>query len=254
MGVRMISILGFPLHLYSKENIYSIIKKALSQKTKTAFLYTDFRLLNYNYRNRNPIDNRNILFYPDSTGVWIILKLFFPNVSSGFKKLVSTDIHSELLKIANENHSSLFLMGSTNNILNSFIERASIEYPGIKIFGSINGYNELNEYTISKINTFRPDILLIGMGVPKQELWIFKNLDNINANVILTVGAFFSFYSGHLKRAPKIFRKLSLEWSYRLIQEPSRLWKRYFLEYPTFAIHVIIEEIKKCELLLLHRI
>lgn len=77
------------------------------------------------------------------------------------------------------------------------------------------------------INAAKPDIVWIGLGAPKQENWMAKHEGRINA-VMVGVGAGFDYFAGNIKRAPMIMQKLSLEWLYRLVQEPKRLYKRYF--------------------------
>ena len=100
-------------------------------------------------------------------------------ISSRYKKLISTDINIELLKIANENNLSLFLLGGKDEVLQLFINRVSQNYSKLKFVGSINGYGNLTDSVVDKINDCHPDILLLGMGVPKQELWTIDNYDKI---------------------------------------------------------------------------
>jgi len=245
MSGKTVDLLNLKLQLFHEDELYSLMKRSFLKKEKTSIFYCDFRLLNYNLKNFLNINSKNIFCYPDSTGVYFVLKLML-NLSSGrFNKLISTDINVELLKIANDNSLSLFLLGSEDKILQLFINRVSKDYPNIRIVGCRNGYENLEDNVIENINYYNPDILLVGMGVPKQELWVIDNFDKLNAKLIITVGAFFSLYSGHIRRAPTPLRTLSLEWLVRLINEPARLWKRYFVEYPFFVFNVIKERITK---------
>lgn len=245
MNIKTIELLNLKLHLFQKDDLYALIKKSFIQKEKTSIFYCDFRLLNYNLKNELNVKGKNIYCYPDSTGVYFTLKLLLSRYASSFKKLISTDINIELLKIANEHNLSLFLLGSKEEVLQLFINQVSQNYPNIRIVGYLNGYGDLKDNVVEKINDCNPDILLVGLGVPKQELWIIENYDKLNTKLIITVGAFFSLYSGHIRRAPKLLRTLSLEWLVRLINEPARLWKRYFVEYPFFVFNVIKEQITK---------
>ncbi len=245
MKSKTIDLHNLKLYLFQEDELYSLMKKSFLQKEKTSIFYCDFRLLNYSFQKSLNFISKNIYCYPDSTGVYIILKLLLPRIFPRFKKLISTDIYIELLKIANDNNLSLFLLGNENEILQLFIYQVSHDYPNIKFVGSVNGYGNLTNSVVEKINDCHPDILLVGMGVPKQELWVIENYNKLNANLIITVGAFFSLYSGHIRRAPKLLRTLSLEWLVRLINDPARLWKRYFVEYPFFVFNVIKERITK---------
>ncbi len=245
MNSKTINLLNIKLNLFQKEELYSLMKKSFLQKEKTSIFYCDFRLLNYSSKNLINVNNKNIFCYPDSTGVYIVLKLLLPRSVARFNKLISTDINIELLKIANDNNLSLFLLGSKNEILQLFIYQVSQDYPNIRIVSSRNGYENMNDTVLENINDCNPDILLVAMGVPKQELWVIENYNKLNANLIITVGAFFSLYSGYIRRAPKLLRTLSLEWLVRLINDPAGLWKRYFVEYPFFVFNVIKERITK---------
>lgn len=242
--MTLVKISGIVLRLFKKEELFSMIERAIAEKNKKIIICTDFRLINYCSRLSNSFLD-NAVYYPDSTGTYIVLKTIFRSRSQGFKKLVSTDIHYELLQIANKKKLSVYLIGSTDKILSLFVKKIRNEYPKIKITGYQNGYNSINQNVLEKINSLNPDILLVGMGVPKQELWVNDNYDRLNVNLIVTVGAFFSFYSGEINRAPKLLRTLSLEWLVRLINEPVRLWKRYFVEYPHFVFNIIKERITK---------
>ncbi|MHB8904890.1 MAG: WecB/TagA/CpsF family glycosyltransferase [Melioribacteraceae bacterium] len=242
--MTLVKISGIVLSLFKKEELLSLIVRVIAEKNKNAVFCTDFRLINYCSKLSNCFFD-NATYYPDSTGIYIVLKTLFIKESKDFKKLVSTDLHYELLRIANQKKLSLYLLGGTDEILFSFVKKLRKEYPRINITGYQNGYDSINPNALKKINLMNPDILLVGMGVPKQEIWVSKHFNELNVSLILTVGAFFSFYSDNTNRAPKIFRYLSLEWLYRLFQEPGRLWKRYFVEYPFFVYNVIKERITK---------
>lgn len=222
-----------PLKLLSKESLFKQIDECVRNKLKAAILCSDYRLLRYN--NNTPIEIKgNFIFYPDSTGIFIILKTLWNRKVKYFKKLVSTDIHFEILTTADQNNYNIFLFGDTTEVLEQAVRKIQKEHKNIRILGYQNGFNYTDEKLINKINELKPDLLLVGMGVPKQELWVIKNYPKLTTCVIITVGAFFSFYSGKIKRAPKVFRTLSLEWLFRIFQEPFRLVSRYFIEFPLF--------------------
>ena len=245
MGTRSINILGMSLLLLKKEEVIELVEQSIVEKGNSKIIFcTDFRLL-YHNRLHPFIFSNDIIYYPDSLGVFLVLKALYFKQTAGFKKLVSTDIHLEILGSANQNKRSIFLVGSTDEVLNSFTKMLRDCFPKIKLLGSRNGFYEFCESDIKVINSTRPDILLVGMGVPRQELWVMENYQRLNAGCIITVGAFFSFYSGKTKRAPKFLRKLSLEWLHRFLQEPARLWRRYLLEYPKFFFNTVFERLKK---------
>ncbi|MEJ2613977.1 MAG: WecB/TagA/CpsF family glycosyltransferase [Ignavibacteriaceae bacterium] len=105
--------------------------------------------------------------------------------------------------------------------------------------GYQDGYNIENEKLIEKINDLLPDILIVGLGCPKQEEWIVKFKDYLNVKIILAVGDGIKVFAGTKIRGSNLFRTSGLEWFIRLITNPSRYWKRYLLGIPLFIIRVI---------------
>ncbi len=112
------------------------------------------------------------------------------------------------------------------------------KYPGLQIVGGHNGYfDEVEERKIiADIQKKKPSVLLVGLGAPKQEKWIYENRRLLDVKLCIGVGGSFDVMAGNVKRAPKVFRKLGLEWFYRLITQPSR-WRR-MLKLPVFAFQV----------------
>ena len=100
---------------------------------------------------------------------------------------------------------------------------------------------EKEQMIIADINEKKPDLLLVGIGFPKQEKWIYNNIKNLNVKVAIGVGGSFDVMSGNVKRAPKIFIKLGLEWFYRLITQPTRIGRMMVL--PLFMLVVIKNKI-----------
>ncbi|MCX6554748.1 MAG: WecB/TagA/CpsF family glycosyltransferase [Candidatus Aminicenantes bacterium] len=118
-------------------------------------------------------------------------------------------------------------------------------FPGLRILNAQHGHfnktpaHEENEAMIARINDCRPDILLVGFGMPLQEQWLLKNWPRIDARIALTGGGIFDFISGQLKRAPAWMRHHGLEWFGRFLLEPRRLWRRYFIGNPLFLWRVL---------------
>ncbi|NMF63056.1 WecB/TagA/CpsF family glycosyltransferase [Brasilonema octagenarum] len=98
-----------------------------------------------------------------------------------------------------------------------------------------------NLATLAAIKAYQPHVLMVGMGMPRQEYWILNNLEHIHANAILTSGACMDYVAGVVPTPPRWMGKLGLEWSYRLLSEPKRLWRRYLLE-PWFVARLFLRE------------
>ncbi|HKE95089.1 MAG TPA: WecB/TagA/CpsF family glycosyltransferase, partial [Povalibacter sp.] len=94
---------------------------------------------------------------------------------------------------------------------------------------------------VDRINEARPDVLWVGMTAPRQEKWVHQTLRELNVPVVGSVGAVFDFYAGTVQRAPRWFCRMGLEWLYRLLKEPQRLWRRTFVSGPAFLWLVLRE-------------
>jgi N-acetylglucosaminyldiphosphoundecaprenol N-acetyl-beta-D-mannosaminyltransferase len=97
---------------------------------------------------------------------------------------------------------------------------------------------------LKAINAFKPDALMVGMTAPKQEKWAYKHYNQLEVGHICCIGAVFDFYAGTVKRAPQWMIKMGLEWFYRLIKEPGRMWQRYLIGNMIFIGHIIKEKLK----------
>ncbi|MCP5048498.1 MAG: WecB/TagA/CpsF family glycosyltransferase [bacterium] len=138
-----------------------------------------------------------------------------------------------VLEKANKKSLKVYLYGSTETTLNSFSSFIKKNYPNVDLCGiHIDRFRdatpEEDEEDIQKINNAGANIVLVGRGCPRQEVWVADHLGKINA-AMMAVGAAFDFHAGTVKQAPKWMQDRGLEWLYRLIKEPRRLWKRYFV-------------------------
>lgn len=143
-----------------------------------------------------------------------------------------------------------FYGGKNNEVLQKLKENLERDYPGIRIVGMYSPpfrplTEEEDRNICAEINSLRPDFLWVGVGAPKQEMWMWKHREKIHGTVMLGVGAGFNFFSGTLDKAPKWMEKASLEWLYRLVKEPRRLWKRYILGGIKWIYYRIESRLKK---------
>ena len=140
-----------------------------------------------------------------------------------------------------------FFMGSSPNVLELVKKRASSDYPNITVETYSPPYKpefskEDNEAIIHAINQACPDLLWIGMTAPKQEKWAFEHWDELDIHCHCgTIGAVFDFFAGTIKRAPQWWQRHSLEWLYRLMKEPKRMWRRYVLGNILFLCNITKE-------------
>ncbi len=139
----------------------------------------------------------------------------------------------------------LYLLGSEPPRAREAAARLRGLYPELDVVGAHHGFFELesphNERVIEDINAHRPRIVLVGMGTPKQELWVDRYADRLDGAVVWTVGALFDYVSGRTPRAPRWLADHGLEWIFRLAIEPQRMWRRYLLGNPVFLKRVLSE-------------
>lgn len=144
----------------------------------------------------------------------------------------------EVLKKANKHKLSVYLFGSTEETIKGFIKKIKLELPDLTIAGfHVDRFREATEeedaQDIDKINGSKPNIVLVGRGCPRQEIWVGNHVGKIYAPM-LAVGAAFNFHAGNLKQAPIFLQNSGLEWAFRLFMEPKRLWKRYLFTNSKF--------------------
>ena len=131
-----------------------------------------------------------------------------------------------LCNLANDKGYKVFLYGAKEETIKLAKSKLEEKYQNIKIVGYINGYEKDNDKIIKAINKSHADIIFVALGSPKQENWITSNMDKIDALIFQGVGGSFDVISGNIKRAPIWMQKAGLEWLYRLIKEPKRIFRQ----------------------------
>lgn len=142
-----------------------------------------------------------------------------------------------------------YFYGSTDKTLDTLHEELKAKYPDINIVGKYSPpfrplTEEEDQNIVDEINDLNPDCIWIGLGAPKQEVWMHEHRGRLNRGVMFGVGAAFDFHAGLLKRAPVWMQKHGLEWFYRLMQEPKRLFKRYFVTNFLFVWYTLTHKIE----------
>lgn len=143
---------------------------------------------------------------------------------------------------------TVMFMGSSEKVLDLIVKRAAEVYPHLKVVTYSPPYKpefseEDNKAIIDAINAADPDLLWIGMTAPKQEKWTFSHWDELNIHChVGTIGAVFDFFAGTVERAPVWWQRHGLEWLYRLLKEPKRMWRRYIIGNALFLFNIIFRE------------
>ncbi len=150
-----------------------------------------------------------------------------------------TDLTPRLLSSAGSRHFSYFLLGADQVTISKAADYARRSFPAWNLVGSHHGFvqsAEASERVVSIINDVEPDVVLVGMGNPIQELWIQKHRSQLHTKVCMAVGGLFDFWSGNVSRAPSWLRGCGHEWIWRLWQQPSAKAKRYLIGNPLYLL------------------
>ena len=164
----------------------------------------------------------------------------------------SASVDNSKLKIQNSKLRSpqrtVMFMGSSQKVLDLIVKRAAEVYPHLKVVTYSPPYkpefsDDDNKAIIDAINAADPDLLWIGMTAPKQEKWTYSHWDELNIHChVGTIGAVFDFFAGTVERAPMWWQRHGLEWLYRLLKEPKRMWRRYIIGNALFLWNMLKEK------------
>ncbi|HLP88547.1 MAG TPA: WecB/TagA/CpsF family glycosyltransferase [Nostocaceae cyanobacterium] len=230
-------VLDFPITaLRFNEQIQTIIEWANTRASKTVCVANVHMLMEAHWHP----DFANVLRSADLVtpdGMPIVWMMRYMGVHQQ-NRVAGMDIFLALCEQAQKQNLSLLFLGSQTEILSRIKERLDQEFPQLKIASMeplpFRPLTEVeDEALIEKINASGTNIVLVSLGCPKQEHWMAQHKDKIQA-VMIGLGGVFPVYAGIHKRAPRIVRDLGLEWLYRWIQEPRRLWGRYMKTIPPF--------------------
>lgn len=198
-------------------------------------------VMSYENKDYCNIQNNAVLAIPDGGPLSALgRKRGFLDMS----RTTGPDYMEEIFKISEKNNYLHFFFGSKQETLNSLEKKLREKYPNIKIVGMISPpFRELTEdednEIVDRINDNNPDFVWVGLGAPKQEKWMYNHKNKINGFMV-GVGAGFDYFAGNIKRAPNWMQKYNLEWLYRLLQDPKRLFKRYFVTNIKFIVNAVI--------------
>ena len=166
------------------------------------------------------------LVLPDGIGVIYGAKILGTPLRA---KLPGIDFASALMAQMGQEGKSVFLLGAKPGVADAAAEKMRERFPGLVIAGTNDGYFQDDDPVVEKINAAQPDLLLVCLGAPKQELFMKDHLDALHVQLMIGLGGSLDSFAGTVKRAPKWMIRCNLEWLYRLMQDPKRLFKRYFV-------------------------
>lgn len=244
-SVLTVDILGVNIAAINMEWLIEFTEKNIKELSGKYFCVTNVHCVvtaseNEEYKK---IQNNAVLAMPDGA------PLSFIGGKKGFSDMQRTtgpDYMEEIFKISAKHGYKHFFYGSTDDTLKKLEAKLKNKYEELKIVGMYSPpFRELtleeDAEIINLINKSNPDFIWVGLGAPKQETWMYNHQNKVNG-LMVGVGAGFDYFAGNIKRAPMWMQKCSLEWLYRLIQDPKRLFKRYIITNTKFLFKILFNK------------
>lgn len=242
MERKTVNLLNFPIDTFSKDEAFSYAKTLLDN-SKSSHIVTINPEIIETAKNNSQLEHilkEAELVIADGIGIKIGLLIKGKKVD----RITGIDFAKKLIEEASKTGIPTALVGAKQEVLEKVSEKLSTQYPDLNIVYTHNGYFENNEEIINEIKEKSPKLLLVAMGAPKQEEFIYKAKSILPSTLMIGIGGSFDVWAGNVKRAPKIFQKLGLEWLYRTIKQPER-FKRIFPTLPKFICSIIEEQYLK---------
>jgi N-acetylglucosaminyldiphosphoundecaprenol N-acetyl-beta-D-mannosaminyltransferase len=239
-----VDVLGVGVDPMTVEDLKAEIKRLVVSGERGLVLNVNAHCLNLCHESpalRGFFNGADVVFC-DGAGVMLAARLLGGHIP---ERITYADWAWRLAAFAEAEGFSLFLLGARPGVAEEAARRLKARYPALVISGVHHGYfdhaagSPENEAVLREIQAAKPDILLVGLGMPIQEYWLMENRHCIEAGVALTGGAVFDYVSGELRRGPRFLTDNGLEWLARLLVEPRRLWRRYLFGNPLFLLRVL---------------
>lgn len=237
-------MLGVGVDPITVEELHSEIERLARSGERGLVLNVNAHCLNLCHDDpalRRFFNGADVVFC-DGAGVMLAARILGGRIP---ERITYADWAWRLAAFAEAEGLSLFLLGARPGVAKRAARRLLVRHPALDVSGVRHGYfdhavgSPENEEVLQEIQAARPDILLVGLGMPLQERWLMENLNRIEAGVSLTGGAVFDYVSGDLRRGPRFLTQNGFEWLARLLVEPRRLWRRYLLGNPLFLLRVL---------------
>lgn len=240
-------ILDQPIDIITFEEVLYLVQAALLNPKQLKIVTLNSEMVVNalkDFEFQAAINNANLII-PDSIGVVWALKFLNPNSYETLKRIPGIDLAEKILTIANELSKKVAIFGGTQEVLEKVVNLIKNKYPNIDLQKTFNGFQgEKKDLEIAQeIAKLEPDLVLVALGSPKQEIWINKYSNLFSKTIMIGIGGSLDVWVGKKSRAPMWLRNAHLEWFYRLLIDPKRL-PRVLRSLPQFIWMVLQEKIK----------
>jgi len=176
-------------------------------------------------------------------GIGIIIASFLGRVKIN-ERTTGIDLITGIFQNTHKKGLSCYFLGGKPGVAQKAAGAVMKKFPGVRVAGCADGYfdKKKERVILKEIQRLKPDLLLVGLGFPFQEKWIYENKSRINAKAAIACGGCLDVFAGAVKRAPKLYRKFGLEWFYRLISQPSRFFR--MVKLPVFLLKAVSERVR----------
>jgi len=217
-------------------------ESAQDEMRRVFFVNADCLNLAYRDRDYHFLLHDADIVLPDGSGVRLGLKWLGTRMKDN---LNGTDLFPHICERAAADGLKLYLLGGAPEIAQRTAQNMLQRFPGLQIVGCRDGFfgAEQTDEVIAEINSSEADLLLVGMGAPRQERWLSDHAARLTPRAGIGVGGLFDYYSGDVARAPLWLRELGLEWIWRIVQQPGDKWRRYVLGNPVFLWRVLLQRL-----------
>jgi N-acetylglucosaminyldiphosphoundecaprenol N-acetyl-beta-D-mannosaminyltransferase len=245
-----VNVLGVGVDPVSVAELHARILGVVREGGHALILNVNAHALNLCYRDPalRAFFNSAPLVFCDGAGVMLAARILGRRIP---ERITYADWAWQLAGFAERENLSLFFLGAQPGVAERAAARLLAWHPNLKIAGVHHGHfdhnpgSPENEAVLKEINASRPDVLLVGFGMPLQERWLMQNWDRIDARVALTGGAVFDYVSGKVRRGPRLLTDNGFEWLARLLVEPKRLWRRYIVGNQLFLMRVLKQRLAR---------
>ncbi len=245
-----IEILGCSVDRVSLESATAKLEQLIETGSIHQAIVLPVNSLMHGRRDRRFLDvcNRASVVLPDGVPLLWASRLLGAPIPG---RVAGSDLLLELSRVAEIKGYTCFLLGSTREVVSKLERALRRRFPGLRLVGTFAPPVSrvlpatVNDDIVRRVNAVRPDILWVGLGAPKQELWIHDNLARLDTRLAIGVGAAFDICGGSLRRAAPWIQKAGLEWFHRFLLEPRRLFRRYFIEAAPFLPLVLWQRVRQ---------
>lgn len=236
------NLFGLSVHALSMNEVLTIVEGAIERRERLLIGVVNAAKM-VNMRRDVELDRavRSAhLILADGVSVVLAARLLRKSLP---ERVPGIDLMTRLFERGNDRGFRVYCLGAADDVLDAVARTVQAEYPGVKLVGKHHGYfSEGDEPAIAaEIKAAQPDILFVAMSSPKKELFLSRWVSEMDVPVCHGVGGAFDVMAGKVKRAPRAWQKLGMEWLYRIVQEPRRMWRRYLVTNTLFGWMLLSE-------------